>query len=112
MQKRALLERKWRSTKLEVFHLAWHNSLLTYKGALTIARNAYFSSIINLNRNNPKFIFDTVRSLTQKQTQTVGSSIVAGEFMDFFESIQSIREEIDACRAACPTHSVGQDGEL
>ena len=82
-------------------------------GALTIARNAYFSSIINLNRNNPKFIFGTVRSLTQKQTQTVGSSIVAGEFMDFFENkIQSIREEIDACRAACPTHSVGQDGEL
>ena len=109
MQKRALLERKWRSTKLEVFHLAWHNSLLTYKGALTIARNAYFSSIINLNRNNPKFLFDTVRSLTQ----TVGSSIVAGEFKDFFENkIQSIREEMYACLAACPTHPVGQDGVL
>ena len=108
-----ILERKWRSAKLEVFHLAWHNSLLTYKGVLTTARNAYFSSIINLNRNNPKFLFDTVRSLTQKQTQTVGSSIVAGEFMDFFENkIQSIREEIDACRAANPTHPVGQDGVL
>ena len=105
-----ILERKWRSTKLEVFHLAWHNSLLTYKGALTTARNAYFSSIINLNRNNPKFLFDTVRRLTQKQTQTVGSSIVAGEFMDFFENkIQSIREEIDACRAANPTHPTWQD---
>uniref|UniRef100_A0A8C5CCP5 Reverse transcriptase domain-containing protein n=2 Tax=Gadus morhua TaxID=8049 RepID=A0A8C5CCP5_GADMO len=108
-----ILERKWRSTKLEVFHLAWHNSLITYKGALTIARNAYFSSIINLNRNNPKFLFDTVRSLTQKQNQTVGSSISAGEFMDFFENkIQSIREEIDAYRAANPTHPVGQDGVL
>uniref|UniRef100_A0A8C5AGF3 Reverse transcriptase domain-containing protein n=1 Tax=Gadus morhua TaxID=8049 RepID=A0A8C5AGF3_GADMO len=108
-----ILERKWRSTKLEVFHLAWHNSLITYKGALTIARNAYFSSIINLNRNNPKFLFDTVRSLTQKQNQTVGSSISAGEFMDFFgNKIQSIREEIDAYRAANPTHPVGQDGVL
>ena len=64
----------------------------------------YFSSIINLNRNNPKFLFDTVKGLTQKQTQTVGSSIVAGELMDFFQNkIQSIREEIDACRATCPT---------
>ena len=33
--------------------------------------------------------------------------------MDFFENkIQSIREEIDACRAANPTHPVGQDGVL
>ena len=79
-----ILERKWRSTKLEVFHLAWHNSLLPYKGALTTVRNAYFSSIINLNRNNLKFLFDTVKSLTQKQTQSVGSSLLAGQFMDFF----------------------------
>ena len=83
-----------------VFHLAWHNSLLTYKGELTTISNAYFSSIINLNRNNPKFLFDTVKSLTQEQTQTVGSSIVAAEFMVFFENkIQWIRAEIDACRA-------------
>ena len=70
-----------------VFPLAWHNSLLTYKGAQTTARNAYFSSIINSNRNNPKLLFDTVRSLTQnRQTQSVGSSIVPDEFMDFFEN--------------------------
>ena len=32
--------------------------------------------------------------------------------MDFFENkIQSIREEIDACRATCPLHLVGQDVE-
>ena len=94
MQKRArsrILEHKRHSTKLEVFHLAW----LTYKGTLTTARNTYFSSIINSKRNNPKFLFDTVRSLTQKQTQSLGPSIVADEFMDFFENkIQSIRKEI------------------
>ena len=46
------LERKWRSSKLEVFYLAWHDSLLRYKIALTNARNAHFSSVINLNKNN------------------------------------------------------------
>ena len=74
---------------------------------------AHCSGLVNLNRNNPKFIFDTVNSLTQKPTQTVGSLIVAGEFMDFFENkIKSIREEMYACRTACPAHPAGQDGDL
>jgi hypothetical protein len=61
----------------------------------TTARNAYFSSIINLNRNNPKFHFDTVMSLTQKQTRSVGSSLLAGQFMDFFENkITLMREKM------------------
>ena len=71
-----ILERKWHSTKLEIFHPAWHNRLLTYKGALTTARNAYFSSIINRNRNKPKFIFVPVKSLTQKQIQSIGSTLL------------------------------------
>ncbi|KAK0131362.1 hypothetical protein N1851_033943 [Merluccius polli] len=61
------LEHKWCSTKLEVHQLAWHDSLLSYKTALTASRNAYFSSVINLNKN--KFLFDTVKTLMQKQPQ-------------------------------------------
>ena len=81
---------KWHLTKLEVNHLAWDDS---YKTALTATRNAYFSSVINLNKNNQKFLFDTVKSLTQKQPQKVGSSLSASNFLDFFEhKIESIRK--------------------
>ena len=41
------LERKWYSTKLEVFHLAWKDSLVSYKRALSDAKSAYYSSIEN-----------------------------------------------------------------
>ena len=100
------LQRKWRSTKIEDSFFAWHDSVAS-------ARNAYFSRIINLNRNNPKFLFDTVKRLTQKQTQNVGSSLSAGQFMDFFENkIKSIWEEIDAYLTSCLPHFARQDGDL
>ena len=54
-----------------------------------------------------------MQSLTQKQTQSVGSSLLAGQFMDLFENkIKLIREEMYPCRASCPPHLVGQDGVL
>ena len=82
-------------TKLEVHKLAWH-SLLSYKTALTASRNIYFSSVINLNKNNPKFLFDTVKTY-KKQPQKVGSSLSASNFLDLFKhKIESIRKEIDA----------------
>ena len=100
------LERKWRSSKLEVFYLAWHDSLLSYKTALTNSRNAYFSSVINLNKNNPKFLFDTVKELTQKQPDKMNSSLTASNFLEFFEhKIESIRKVIDASLTGHPDYS-------
>ncbi|XP_055759987.1 eukaryotic translation initiation factor 3 subunit A-like [Salvelinus fontinalis] len=61
------MERKWRSTKLEVFRLAWEDSKAQYRKALNAARSAYFSNQIEENKNNPKCIFDTVEKLTEKQ---------------------------------------------
>ncbi|XP_064857617.1 peptidyl-prolyl cis-trans isomerase G-like isoform X2 [Oncorhynchus nerka] len=61
------MERKWRSTNLEVFRLAWEDSKAQYRKALNAARLAYFSKQIEENKNNPKCIFDTVDKLTKKQ---------------------------------------------
>ena len=58
------LERKWRSTKLQVFFHAWKDSLLCYKHALSTAHSSYFSSLIDKNRNNPRRLFNTVARLT------------------------------------------------
>ena len=58
------LERKWRYTKLEVYRLAWKDSTVHYRRALTAARSSYFSEE---NKNNPKCLIDTVAKPTKKQ---------------------------------------------
>ena len=46
----------------------WHHcSTVQYRRALTAARLSYFSNLIEENKNNPKFIFDTVAKLTKTQ---------------------------------------------
>src|SRR4029434_2069441 len=68
------LEKKWCSTKLEVFHLAWKDSLLSYKRVLSEAKSAYYSSLIDNNKNNPKFLFNTISRLT-KNHNTIEHSV-------------------------------------
>ncbi|XP_061896832.1 uncharacterized protein LOC133645918 [Entelurus aequoreus] len=89
------LERKWRATKLEVFHQAWSDSLITYKRMLTLAKAKYYSNLIRLNKNDPKFLFSTVASLTQQGTPPSSSTHSADDFMNFFnKKIELIRKEI------------------
>ncbi|XP_078139509.1 uncharacterized protein LOC144539314 [Centroberyx gerrardi] len=89
------LERKWRLSKLEVFRLAWSDSLLTYKRTLSAARASYYSDLINTNKNNPKFLFDTVAKLTRKPSPVASSQFTANDFLNFFNhKIDSIRDEI------------------
>ena len=59
------LERKWCSTKLQVFFHAWKDSLLSYKHVLSTARSSYFSTLIDENRNNRRHLFNTVARLTK-----------------------------------------------
>ncbi len=44
------MERSWRKTKLEVFHIAWRESTLSYIKALQTARTDYFSSLLEENQ--------------------------------------------------------------
>nr|XP_049610836.1 uncharacterized protein LOC125988967 [Syngnathus scovelli] len=102
-------ERRWRLTKLEVFHQAWKDSLLKYKDALILAKTRYFSQVINLNKNNPKYLFDTVAKLTLRQPTPDSSFYSADEFMKFFaQKIESIRDEIkNTIPIALPVTSAG-----
>ncbi|KAI2655984.1 Aspartate--tRNA(Asp/Asn) ligase [Labeo rohita] len=51
------LERKWRKTNLEVFRIAWKNSMSRYRQALKAARAEHICKLIENNQNNPKFLF-------------------------------------------------------
>ncbi len=62
------LECKWRKTNLEVFIIAWKNSMSNYRQALKAARTEHFRKLIENNQNNPMFLFSTVARLTNNQT--------------------------------------------
>ncbi len=61
------LERNWRKTNLEVFRIAWKNSMSSYKQALKVAKTEHIRKLIDHNQNNPTFLFSTVARLTNKQ---------------------------------------------
>ena len=72
---------------------------MQYRRALTAARSSYFSNLIEENKNNPKFLFDTVAKLTKKQhsPREDGFHFSSDTFMNFFEEkIMIIRKQESA----------------
>lgn len=59
------LERTWRSNKTAVSYLAWQDSFRAYKKALCRTRTSYYPSLIDEEKNNPQFLFNTVAKLTR-----------------------------------------------
>ena len=91
------MERAWRKSKLDVFYLAWCDSVLNYKCALNTARTAHFSGLINNNKHNPRFLFHTVAKLTQKPQSVSCAPFKANDFLDFFcNKIDGIRIKINS----------------
>ena len=92
------LERKWKQTNLEVFRIAWKDSMSRYKKALKAARAEHLRKLIENNHNNPKFLFNTVARLTNKQMspeQNIPLQFSSNDFMKFFtEKIENIRTTI------------------
>ncbi len=92
------MERSLRKTKLEAFRIAWRENTLSYRKALKTARSAYFTSLLEENKPNPKYLFNTVAKLTKNITST-GADITqqhsSNGFMNYFTSkIKTIREKI------------------
>ncbi len=50
------MERRWRKRKLEVFSMTWRESTLYYRNALKTARSDYFSSLLEENKHNPRYL--------------------------------------------------------
>ena len=92
------LERKWKQTNLEVFRIAWKDSMSRYKKALKSARAEHLRRLIENNQNNPRFLFNTVARLTNKQAspeQNIPLQCSSNDFMNFFtEKIENIRNTI------------------
>ncbi len=92
------LERKWRKTNLEVFRIAWKNSMFSYRQALKAARTEHIRKLIDNNQHNPRFLFNTVARLTNNQTSpdlNIPSQFNSNDFMNFFtDKIDNIRNTI------------------
>ncbi|XP_076831223.1 uncharacterized protein LOC143476767 [Brachyhypopomus gauderio] len=88
-------ERKWKSTSLEVFRITWKDTIVKYKHALIKARAAYYSTLIENNKNNPRFLFATVSKLTRNINDTSSNTALthtSDEFLNFFNNkIDNIR---------------------
>ena len=108
------LERKWRSTNLQVFFLAWKESLTSYKHALSAARSSYFSALIEENKNNPRYLFHTVASLTKSHASAdpcIPATYSSNDFMNFFDTkLIKIRETIQNLFSAPSMASPVPDG--
>ena len=80
-------ERKWRASKLRGCRLIWQNDLKNYRKALRNARGAYYSALIEENKNNPRFLFSTVARLTESHSSIepcIPINLSSNDFMNFF----------------------------
>ncbi len=91
------MERSWRKTKLEVFRIAWQESTLSYRKALKTARSDYFSSLLEENKYNSRYLFNTVTKLTKNITSAcadISQQHSSNDFMNYFTSkINTIRDQ-------------------
>lgn len=94
------LERMWRSNKSEESRILWQESHNKYMKALRFARTSYYSSLIEENKNNPRYLFSTVARLTQSQSSiepVIPLALSCDDFMSFFnDKIHKIREKISS----------------
>ncbi len=91
------MERSWSKTKLEVFRIAWRESTLSYRKAFKTARSDYFSSLLEENKHNLRYLFNTEAKLTKNKTSTgvdISQQHSRNDFMNYFTSkINTIRDQ-------------------
>ncbi|KAJ0022462.1 hypothetical protein NQD34_009952 [Periophthalmus magnuspinnatus] len=92
-------EKLWRRSRSEQSLKAWKLCLLTYKAALRKARTRYYPNLIEVNKNNPRFLFSTVARLTNSHNANeslIPSNISCDDFLHFIDyKITTIRDKIN-----------------
>ncbi len=75
--------------------MAWRESTLSYRKALKTARSDYFSSLLEENKHNPRYLFNTVAKLTKNKTGVdISQQHSSNDFMNYFTSkINTIRDQ-------------------
>ena len=104
------LEKVWRRNNQIESRIAWQNSAKIYKKALDNARATYYSTLIEENKNNHRFLFDTLAKLTKSRDSTdprIPINLSSNDFMTFFNGkINTIRDSIDGLLLSAPTDSM------
>ncbi len=77
--------------------MAWRESTLSYRKAFKSARSDYFSSLLEENKHNPRYLFNTVAKLTKHKTSTsvdISQQHNSNDFLNYFTSkINTIRDQ-------------------
>ena len=92
-------ERKWRKTKLQVDYYMYKDLLNKYTKKIKKSRQQYFSKIIAEKSNNFQVLFSTIDKLINPPRQIpidLHSSVKCNEFVTYFTSKISIRDNISA----------------
>ncbi len=88
--------------------MAWRESTLSYRKAFKSARSDYFSSLLEENKHNPRYLFNTVAKLTKNKTSTsvdISQQHSSNDFLNYFTSkINTIRDQTAA--AAAVSHQI------
>lgn len=103
------LERKWKKTNLEVFRIAYKDSMSSYRRALKSARTEHLRKLIENNHNNPRFLFNTISKLANNRSsleQTTPPQISSDDFMNFFSNkIEGFRQKIGDAKLSAPAYT-------
>ncbi len=66
--------------------MAWWESTLSYRKALKTARSDYFSSLLEENKHNSRYLFNTVAKLIKNKTSTgvdISQQHSSNDFMNY-----------------------------
>jgi hypothetical protein len=84
---------------LEPARTEWGNSFREYKKALRKTQTKYYSTLIEVNKNDARFLFSTIAKLTNSHSAIepkIPASLTSNDFLNFFnDKITTIRGKLD-----------------